>query len=84
MKGGEYMVKKRIRPVIKEEKIVESVEEAKPVVEVKSKVTFLGPGSVSGEYRFKELAGTVSAGSIEEATAKAEEIITKHPALRVA
>ena len=45
------------------------------------KVTFEGEGPLSGEYRFKEIRGSVAAESLEEATRKAEDIVTKHPKL---
>lgn len=48
----------------------------------KPAVTYIGQGAVSGEYLFEEIAGSVSANSVEEATAKAEELLRKHPALR--
>lgn len=44
------------------------------------KLTYLGPGPLSGEYRFAEIPGSISAASEEEAKEKARELVTKHPA----
>ena len=58
----------------------EKKEEVKE--EKKSKlVTYLGPGPLSGEYRFAEIPGSVTAASEEEAIQKAEELAIKHPNL---
>lgn len=46
-------------------------------------LTYLGAGPLSGEYRFKEIAGSIAARSEEEAFEKANEIATKHPDLLV-
>lgn len=65
----------------REELQKEKTEEVKE--EKKSLVTYLGPGPLSGEYRFKEIAGSISAASEEEAKQKAEEIAIKHPSLLI-
>lgn len=57
-------------------------EEVKEEVKT-SLVTYLGEGPLSGEYRFKEIAGSIAAASKEEAIAKAEEIAIKHPSLLI-
>ena len=58
-------------------KVEVKTEETKPLV------TYLGKGGLDGEYLFKEIAGSVSARSLEEATQKAEELALKHPDLLV-
>ncbi len=62
---------------------VKKVKKVKSILEPKAGLTYLGEGPMSGEYRFKEIAGSIAAASKEEAVAKAEEIATKHPNLLV-
>ena len=50
---------------------------------VKPILTFLGEGPLSGEYRFKEIAGSIAAESKEAAFEKANEIVIKHPSLLI-
>lgn len=57
------------------------VQTEKKTVKQSSKVTLLGSGPLSGEYRFAEIPGSIAAKSVEEAIEKAEEIAVKHPAL---
>lgn len=61
----------------------EKVQKEEPVKDESVKVTYLGKGGLDGEYLFAEFAGSISARSLEEATEKAKELVTKHPALRV-
>lgn len=43
--------------------------------------TFLGEGPLSGEYRFAEIRGSISASSKDDAIRRAKEILIKHPSL---
>lgn len=47
------------------------------------KLTLLGEGSVRGQYRFAEFAGSITAPSEEEAFEKARELAIKHPDLLI-
>jgi len=68
----------------KREAIVNEAEEKEePKEEKKSLVTYIGPGGLNGTYLFKEIAGSITASSEEEAKAKAEEIAIKHPSLLI-
>lgn len=81
VKGYSKMTKAEIKAVLAEpvKKEAEAVEDAP--VEAESKLTFLGEGPLSGEYRFAEISGSVSARNKEEAIQKAEELLVKHPRL---
>lgn len=45
--------------------------------------TLLGSGGLSGEYRFKEIPGSVSGKTVEEAIQKAKDIMANHKALTI-
>lgn len=61
----------------KREKVQKEAEKAP------GELTYLGPGPLSGEYRFLELAGSIGAASEEDAKQKAREIALKHPNLLI-
>lgn len=68
----------------KKTKVKEKIEETVEVSEApKSILKFLGTGPLSGEYRFEGIAGSIGAGSLEEAIEKANDIALKHPSLLV-
>ena len=58
-------------------------EEGKPEEKKPGELTYLGPGPLSGEYRFAEIAGSIAASSEEDAKEKAREIALKHPNLLI-
>lgn len=86
-----WMSKSDIQELIDEEtveaeskvdtEIVGEVQTKTVKVKKSDKVTFLGSGPLSGEYRFAEIEGSIAAKTAEEAIKKAEEIVDKHPAL---
>lgn len=54
---------------------------APPPVSAEPLVTYLGPGPLSGEYRFKEIPGSIAAESEEVAIEKAIDWVNKNPNL---
>lgn len=88
-KAGEKSTRKVVKAkVSKPRKVREPKPEpvaSEPITEAdatpKCLLTYIGPGPLSGEYRFKEIAGSIGAGSEEEAFEKANDIALRHPAL---
>lgn len=57
-------------------------KKAPPVIaKPKPLVTYLGPGPLSGEYRFKEIPGSVAAENEDVAIEKAIDWVNKNPNL---
>lgn len=74
-------VEKALEPVKKEVTDVPDKVKGVSDTEIKDRLTYLGEGPLSGEYRFAEISGSIAAKSKEEAIEKANEIAEKHPNL---
>jgi hypothetical protein len=68
----------------KAKKTTKEIEKKPVIIPAKPRVTYLGEGSVSGEYLFAEIPGSVSASSKDEAIKKAIATINSRPDLEFA
>lgn len=54
-----------------------TIRKKKLIVQKAPELTYIGEGSVAGEYLFAEIPGSVSASSYKEAEEKAKDLINK-------